>query len=367
MSGLTWLLLHPMSNETLPIIPASGLTLREFILQMQEYWREIWRYWWLPALLSVTFGAISLYIAWKTPPNYNASLTFMLNEQPSSVGISSIASQFLGGGSLDGNLDKITQLARTRKILQTAIFEKAKIDGVDDYFANHLIRALELQKSWAKDTTGLKGFSFKHNRIEQFSRAENAATITICNYLNGTETKGILASGFDRDSKIMNLSLATGNETLTIEFLKTVYAVLSNYYIEKSIARESNTYRVMKGKTDSLRRLIEGRENDAATLETRQRGLVAEIDRVPSARAKRDVTLYSAVYGESVKNLELAKFALENKLPFIQVIDEPIAPIKPIKKSKTIALISGFFIGLVVASFFIIARRVVRNALASAA
>ena len=51
------------------------------------------------------------------------------------------------------------------------------------------------------------------------------------------------------------------------------------------------------------------------------------------------------MYGESIKNLEIADFSLKNKTPFIQIIDRPFAPLTPIFKSKLMAIIKGGFLG----------------------
>ena len=83
----------------------------------------------------------------------------------------------LGGGNT--NLDKITGLSKSRRILQSALFRREVIEGKDDFFANHLIRERGLPKAWENDTTGLKGFEFKSNNFESFNRAENSALLAL--------------------------------------------------------------------------------------------------------------------------------------------------------------------------------------------
>ena len=54
------------------------ITLKELILKVQEYWRELWKHWLLIALVAMPFVIYKIYIAYKTPVTYPAKLTFMV-------------------------------------------------------------------------------------------------------------------------------------------------------------------------------------------------------------------------------------------------------------------------------------------------
>ena len=77
----------------------------------------------------------------------------------------------------------------------------------------------------------------------------------------------------------------------------------------------------------------------------------------------RDVKMLQVVYGEAIKNLEMADFALKNKTPFIQAIDLPVAPLKKVKKSKLKGLLTGLSIGILLGSVFVVGRKIIRNAM----
>ncbi len=55
------------------------------------------------------------------------------------------------------------------------------------------------------------------------------------------------------------------------------------------------------------------------------------------------------VYGETLKNREIASFSLDTKTPFIQAIDLPVIPLKSIQpswiKAILLALMYGFVLG----------------------
>jgi uncharacterized protein involved in exopolysaccharide biosynthesis len=80
--------------------------------------------------------------------------------------------------------------------------------------------------------------------------------------------------------------------------------------------------------------------------------------RVNSQKKQVDVQASGAIYQELVKNLELAKVTLRKESPLIQVIDEPVFPLKVEKPSKLIFLIASAFIFCFLTSLYLL---VVRN------
>ena len=353
-----------MTENKIKAIKDDEITFRDIILTIQEYSREVLRNWLWVAAFTIPITGYLLYKAYTTKAVYGASLTFLVNgNEGSSLGIAAIAGKLgLDGlGSTNTNLDKITDLSKSRRIVQFALFHRAIIDGKDDFFANHLIRERELHDQWAKDTTGLNGFLFKNGDFEQFNRTENNALLRLYDILSGK--KGLFSCSFAKMSEMLTLDLTTTNETLSIELLQAIFTELSNFYVEKSVVKESKTYNVLRQQSDSIKRLARAREAAAASFDDNQRGLILSQDRLPAEQMKKEAMIYNTMYAESQKNLAIAGFALENKAPYIQEIDRPIAPIEPKKKSKKIAVLLGFIIGGFLGTLFIVLRKKIRAVL----
>ena len=153
MSDIQTTSIQPIENDE--------ITLKELILKAKEYIMEIIRYWYIVLLFIVPIASYMFYQVYKAKATYKADLTFSVNtDQGTSLGLAAA----LGGlGELGGNtkLDKIIEFSKSRRISQTALFRRAVINNVDDYFANHLIRERELHVGWENDTSGLKGFYLK--------------------------------------------------------------------------------------------------------------------------------------------------------------------------------------------------------------
>ena len=65
------------------------------------------------------------------------------------------------------------------------------------------------------------------------------------------------------------------------------------------------------------------------------------IKRIPSSKRQIDVQANTALLTQLVTNLELARVALRKETPLIQIIDQPILPLKKDKLSKLKSLVIG--------------------------
>lgn len=351
-----------------PVTPLSQIeddeiTLKELILKIKEYVAEIRRNWLILVLFTVPITGYLVYDAYMTKKTYKADLTFLINDEGgASLGLSAA----LGGlGDLTGEgkskFEKILALSKSRKIIQTSLFRLGEVDGVKDYFANHLIKHEDFHKKWESDTTGLNNFLYKNINPDSLSRVENKALLALQALLVGKD-KPIFTSTYDKKSEVLKLSLVTHNEELSIKLMKVIYEDLSEYYIEKSTTKEERTYRIFRAKADSLKSLVRAKDVTADKYEDRNRGSLFLEDKREADRLKKEAFIYNTLYGETEKNMNIASFALESKMPYIQEIDLPIAPIKPERKSKKLALIIGFAIGGFLGSIFIIGRKILREA-----
>lgn len=350
------------------------LTLPDIIAKIREYWSELRRSWKILALVCLPFLVWQGYMWYTSKPTYQTKLTFMVDEDTGGQG--GLLSSLLGGFGLGGsenNNDKILELARSMRIIRQALFQKAEINGQTDFLANHFIRLQNLhEEEWSKKPknpgqAGLKGFFFTRDSVDQFTRLENSALKSLYGMLTGSEDYRPLFSARDNaDSGVMTLSLTTCSEALTIALLRAIFDQLSDFYINASTEKQQTTYEIIRAKSDSLRHLLAGTEYRAAQFKEGNNLLLRPTDQLPTERLSRDKAMLSLMYGESVKNLELADFALRNKVPYIQAIDLPIPPLAGAPYGKKKALGLGLGIGLVLGSLFVIGRKMLRDQLMAA-
>lgn len=346
------------------------ISLKDLLLKLQEFWRELWRYWWIIVLITIPIAALMIYSAINSDSIYPTKLTFMI-EEDSGGGLGALgglAASFGFGGSSGGsyNLEKMLELSRSRKLVQSVLFHKDNIQGENDYYANHLIQLYEFHKKWEDDTTGLKNFTFLHDSIPIFKYHEYNALKQLHGLIVGDSEKGInglLSSSISETTSIMTLSINTLDEKLSISILEDIYETLSKYYIEKAIEKSAHTYNTMKFKTDSIQTELRNAEYALANIKDTQKGLIKRKDQLAEFRLEAKIKMLYTVYGEALKNLEVAEFGLRDQTPFIQPIDLPIPPIEPENKSILKSIIISCLLGGFLGGGFIIGRKIIRDAL----
>ncbi len=356
-----------MENQT-QNIGNQEITLRGAIQFIVRYSKIVRQRWYIVVLLCGLFSAYFLYQAFNAQWKYQANLTFMLNDgdKGGMGGIGSLLGQFgLGGGGGEGNLDKIVELSRTSRILKTALFSKATIDGREDFFANHVIRATGLHDEWKKDTTGLPNFLFTRGDFEQFNRLENHAANDILGLMNAKKDP-LFSCGYAKLSTIFSMSFNSGNEELSIQLVRKIFENLSEFYVMKTTERERQTHDVLRAQKDSVYAVMRGKEVGAARFQDFNRGLVLQSEKVKGDQMQKDAQIATLAYGEMLKQYAIADFALKNNTPFIQPIDMPTAPLDRKKDSKRKALMLGLGLGLVLSIGGIIVGHIFLTALKEA-
>jgi hypothetical protein len=349
-----------------PLQDGDEITLKELILKIKEYTTEIKKSWYVPTLFALLLSAYMLYNAYTTKPIYTATLTYIVNEADKSGvgGLGSLLGAFGAGTVGKSSPDMINELARSERIMNTSLFQKCTIDGINDYFANHFIRIYEFQKQWEKDTTGLNGFIFKRDNFEEFTRIENRVLNNIHAILINKEGKGAFNASHEKKSGIMKMTFQSPNEILSIFFTRTLFTNLGDYYVNSTTERERLNYQTLKAQQDSVFAIMKNKGQSAVSFNDYQRGLLFESDKYKGQMMRKESEVAGAVYTELMKQFAVADYALRNNTPFISPIDLPKEPLEPNKQSKKMAVLLGISYGSFLGVLLIFFRRIYLNAMA---
>lgn len=349
-------------------IEEDEITLKELILKVQEYFWEVVRNWKWVVGITIPFVVFFVYKAVTTPVTYEAELTFMVNEDDGGGlgGVGAILGQFGlgGGGKGKNNLNKILELAKSRVIVQQVIFDSIDLVGKKDFLGNHLINLYAFHEEWSDDTTGLADFLFTSANL--VTRNEKYALKTVYNKIIGGENvEGLFSNRYNEDTGIMRFNARTADEELSIKLCGVMYEYLSYFYITRTIEKQKQTFDVMLQKVDSVKSAMAAKEYQLANFLDQNRGLFTAKAKRRELELQRDVRILNEMYAVTLKNFEIADFSLKNKTPFIQLIDEPMAPLRTIKESKIKNLIIGIFLGFIFATIIIIGRKIYINTMSN--
>ena len=161
----------------------------------------------------------------------------------------------------------------------------------------------------------------------------------------------------------MELSIRLPVEDLSYQLCYSLYDQLSKFYIDKTIEKQQDTYDRLQHKVDSLRNLIHHKDYNLAGIKDSYRNTFLNEDLVPQTQVDRDIRMFSILYGEALKNLELASFTLQNKTPFIQALDLPMKPLEVKKENLFLNVIKTVLISFFLTLGFVILRKIWRDSL----
>ena len=349
---------HPgYNNET------DEISLREIILQVQEYFMYIFRNWKVLVYFIVPLFFYLTYLAFVTPKKYTGELSFMVNEDEGSQlgGVAEVLESIgLAGGTTNSeyNLDKILELAKSRRILSIALMKKGIVNDEEDYYANHIIKNYELHKNWKRDKPNLVDFYFTRDSIPSFNRLENSAMKYIIGMLLGQQKDPpILSTAVLENSGIMSMEMVSVNEQLSVQLLNIIFRELSEFYIRQSTEKQRDIYEKVHQETDSLRMALISKEYELATFNDRHQGLITQRAQVKKDQLSREVFLLNTMYSEAASNEEVAKFTLKKKTPFIQAFDTPTVPLKLTKPSLAKNTLLALILGVIFGGLFLAGRK----------
>ncbi len=344
------------------------LTLKEVIFKAREYFLVLWRGKLLILILALLFGGFFFYKAYRIHPKYSAVLTFALNEGDGNINpIGGLLGQIglSGSSSSKVSLDKIVELSRSMRIVSQALFDKATVSGVEDYLANHILLVYKLNEKWAKNNPPFKDFRFKSDSFPSFSLEENAALKGIYGYTVGGIKPGLVACNYNTESTIFSLKSSTENEALSLALTQSIFYHLANFYIQQSSDKQKQTFDLVKAKSDSIYRQWSSSEYAVSNMEETENGLWAPTDRTRKSIKSKQSTMYAMAYGEALKNLEMADYALKNSTPFIREIDRPFSPLYPEGPNRIRQILIGLIIGGFLASVLLLGKKIIVDAINS--
>ncbi len=343
------------------------ITLKELILKLKEFWAYLWGQKVSIIVIALLMAIVFGLKAYLKPKEYQASLTFMVDEDTGGGGgIGGILSQFgFGGGGSEYNLQKILTLSKSMRIAKEVLLDTAAVEGKKDLLGNHIIDIYKFheKKSWTKPENGLDGFYF--GKKSKSPKVQNRALKSVFGKVVGNEkTKHPLySSSVNDDTGIMTLSVKSKSADLSLSLVKTFFDHLSEYYVEKSTEKANSTFEILKQKTDSIYMVLGQKEYALAQFKDQNRSVYLNKVKVREQKLRTEITALQMAWGESLKNQEMANYALKEQTPFIQPIDIPFAPIAPLPNSLLKALILGSFLGGFLAVLFFVFRKIVQDAL----
>ncbi len=353
---------HSLPNS-LP--PQDDISLIDLVRGLAKTVRDLLIHWKGISFSILIAGLLSLLWYTRQDPVYPATLSFILADDNNSqmANFSAVFSQLgIPMGSGKYNVDKLMEIAKSRRIVQEALFQQCTVDGRQDYTANHLINQYDLPAKWAKKRPEMSGFAFAHANSESFNEQENWALKSLYQLLIGSpDHPGIFSTDYGKTDYVMYLKLEGIEPEVSIQFINDVYDALEGFFYNNANKRQQESFMLLTQKRDSISSAL---TNVNATLSRNIDRNLGAIDLTSgnyNQRLRTEQLILQSALAKAEEHLNIAEIAMRSHAPLIQLIDRPLGPISPVRpRILRIALLS-LALGLALYMVFAFAKLVIQT------
>lgn len=336
------------------------ISVKELVGKFREVINYLIRRWVVLLLFGILGAGLGVLYAWLQPAKYVSRLSFVVEDQKSSMGgLAAIAGQFgfdigAGGGggifSADNILLFLTSESLCRETLLTNYDSAGKQILADKY-----AEVNELKEKWLKDKK-IGQVNFSQYKNGNFPRLEDSLLQVI--------TKRILKKELnvnkpDKKASFIVVTTSMADELLSKFFCERVVKIATDRYIESKTKLMALNVARLQQRADSLGALLNSTTYSAAAAQQNLIDINPALRMAPvnAEITSRNKTMIATIFGEVVKNLEITKVALNQVTPSIQMVDQSSLPLKKEKTSKLLSLmLGGFLAGFFCLSFLLIRR-----------
>ena len=350
-----------MQNKTDLEYNSDEISLSELIQKVKGWFSFLKTQWKKILLVGFISGCIGFVFAWMQPIKYTANISFIVEEGKSNSGggLAALAGQFgfdVSGGAGNSIIagDNILLYLKSESLIRATLlspFDSSKNYSLADKYAD----VYSLRKSWEKNSKIGKLY-FPSNNSKGYSIKQDSLLKGI---ISNILLKQLSVERPEKKATFIVAQVTFNDQILAKLFCERLVYLTTEKYVDIKTTRQKNNVNKLQYRADSLEHLLNLKTY------TSTESLKKLMDLNPLFRSEatsveisgRDKMVIQTIYGEIVKNLEIARVTLNQETPVIQVVDSPYLPLKKNKTSKLISLIVGGFFGSLIFIGWLIIRQ----------
>ena len=339
------------------------MNLKELILIITEYIKELKKNWLIILLTSMITSGLFIYKHMNFVPEYSASLKFVVEGQGGvSGGLGGLLGSFgiKKGGQI--NPYKLLEVGKSNKLLEEVLYRSNADGGI---MADKIIDEYDLITSWCKNDDKFLNFSF--NGPTKKDRLERSVLKKLKERIWGTPENRDDALGdfsLSDETGIYKINVTTTDENLSISLSTSLYNEIKHFFEDEIFSNQKQSSIILKNKVDSLHLLRQSKVLQLAKLKDITRGIYSKEQTAKETLLNQDIQSTNIAYAEILKNYELTDVNLKDMQPLFIEIDYPNSPLSPSKSSLKVNVLIGLVLGLFLSAVYIISRKIYRKALA---
>jgi hypothetical protein len=323
------------------------LTIRDVVLISKDWFSYFIKFWKLIVIAGFLGAGIGFLIAYMDKPVYTAELTLALEEKNTGSPYAGIASQFGvdlgaagGGGAFSG--DNNIELLKSRSLIEKSLLTPVMIDGKEQLLINRYIDFNELRDGW-KEKPDLKDIVYTAGEPrENFGIKKDSILYQIYKHI---KMECLSVARIDKKVTIIRIDMKSQDQLFAKAFTEVLVETASAFYIQTKTKRSKTNLDILEARLDSVKQELDKSMYGAAASKDQNILTIRAAANIQSAKKQLNVQVLTTMYGELIKNTEMAKYALLRDEPLVQIIDRPVLPLDKKKKGKLMGLIVGGMTG----------------------
>lgn len=320
----------------------------EFIAQLKNTTSFLLSNWKKIFLVGFICALTGMGFRWYMGPTYSAEMSFVAENGGGDQlgGYASIAAQFgvdlgSGGGAFEG--ENLLEVFKSRRLIVATLLSSSNQTNpkrllIQDYIDNHKLNAGSKKQFF--DTLNF-------SNINVPNRQRDSVLSKIYEKIVKTQ---LAVEKKDKKLNFVYLNMEDLNEAFAKNFAEELSDNTIEYYTNYKIKKSKFNVDLLQSQADSLKRLLTGNITDIAELNDLNVNPNKQILKTSSQKKQIDIQANTAMYVEILKQSALGKINLLRETPLIQIIDNPILPLK---KTNFGYLLTTLLFALIGTGFYI--------------
>lgn len=304
---------------------------------------------------------LGILIAFSTPKQYTVSVTLApeMGSDSKSGGLASLASSFLGSGSLGNSPDALNAALSSEIVASTPFLLElfdTRVQTLDGELDTTLVAYLDEQRgSWMRAVLSAPGRVIGAIKGLFIEKPDTVATLNPFQ-LTKEESKKVeflrknIFADIDKKTGITTLSVTLQDPKVTAMVADSVIVKLQQYIIN---------YRIAKAQEDCayLEQLYKERQQEYYDAQQRyaryvdaNKSLVLQSVRTEQERLQNDMNLAYQVYSQVAQQLQVARAKIQEEKPVFAVVEPATVPLQPSGTSRKIIILGFIFLVVCITS-----------------
>lgn len=340
-----------MATEPIYVSEDDELSTKELIVSIQNWARYLWSKRLILIVAGLVGGALGLWYAFEKTPLYSATTTFVVESGDSKgglrqfAGMAAIAGIDLGGGGGLFQGDNIIELYKSRTMLSQTLLSKTHPDS-NELLIERYINFNRLKEAWENEPV-LSTLDFRKDHEEYTRQDLRVRDSVVTLFVNSISENALTVDKPDKNLSIIKVEVTTSDEVFSKSFNENLVRRVNDFYVQTKTRKSTNNIAILETKVDSVRAVMESAIYSAAKVSDATPNLnpTRQVQRIgPAQEAQFSAEANRAMLSQLLQNLEISKMALLQEEPLIQIIDQPVYPLKVDRLGKAKGIIIGGFI-----------------------